>query len=71
MHTTYDPVVPPRFATGYARITEVAGTQDHFVGRFVAADGHCAISPAQMATAFDALQQWASTGRPPEGGEIR
>lgn len=71
VHTTYDPIVPPRFATGYARITEVAGTQDHFVGRFVAADGHCVISPAQMATAFDALQQWASTGRPPEGGEIR
>jgi pimeloyl-ACP methyl ester carboxylesterase len=71
VHTTYDPVVAPRFATRYARLTEVAGTQDRFVARFVAADGHCAISPAQIGAAFEVLRQWARTGRRPEGGELR
>jgi pimeloyl-ACP methyl ester carboxylesterase len=71
VHTTYDPIVAPRFATRYARLTEIAGTQDHFVARFVAADGHCAISPAQLGAAFQALRQWARTGQRPEGGELR
>jgi alpha-beta hydrolase superfamily lysophospholipase len=71
LHTTYDPIVAPRFANGYARITEVAGTQEHFVGRFVAADGHCAINTAQIGAAFDVLQLWAKSGARPAGGEMR
>ena len=71
VHTTYDPIVAPSHVNQYAVITGLAGTQDRFVGRYVVADGHCAITPAQIGSAFDALRAWARTGTRPAGGELR
>jgi pimeloyl-ACP methyl ester carboxylesterase len=70
VHTTYDPIVPAPYANRYAQIAGRAGTRDRFVGRYVAADGHCAMGAAQVGAAFDALRTWANTGARPAGGEI-
>lgn len=71
VHTTYDPVVAPRFANAYASVAARAGAQEHLVARFVAADGHCAIPLAETAAAFDALRAWANGGLKPASGELR
>jgi alpha-beta hydrolase superfamily lysophospholipase len=71
IHTTYDPIVAPRFSNAYETITGRAGTQDRYVERFVVGDGHCRIGFDHLGAALDALRQWAKTGARPEGGEMR
>ena len=49
---------------------ELAFDED-FVTRFVDATGHCAFTPEQTGHAFDALREWAKTGKRPMAGELR
>jgi alpha-beta hydrolase superfamily lysophospholipase len=69
IHTTADPLVLGDDVTEYESIASVAGTQDLFVARFVAAKGHCSFTPTQMGSAFDALREWARSGKRPQSGE--
>ena len=71
LHTTYDPDVPQRFASGYQEIASCAGSERLFVLKRVEADGHCNVSLAQLGKAFDELRRWAATGVRPEAGVLR
>jgi alpha-beta hydrolase superfamily lysophospholipase len=69
LQTTSDPLVLGTDVTVYDTLAAVAGTSDRFVARFVDAKGHCNFTPAQTASAFDALRAWARDGRRPTAGE--
>jgi pimeloyl-ACP methyl ester carboxylesterase len=71
LHTTYDPVVPPREVNYYNVLSGLAGTQRLFAAQFIDARGHCAIAPAQALSAFEALVTWARDYRRPTGVERR
>jgi pimeloyl-ACP methyl ester carboxylesterase len=71
LHTTYDPLIPGRYVSQYEEFARVAGTQDLFVAKFIVAKGHCAFTPAQTGTGFDALLQWARERKRPEAGELK
>ncbi|MFY9609029.1 MAG: DUF6351 family protein [Blastocatellia bacterium] len=49
----------------------MAGTQDMFVQKFVAADGHCNINAARTAAAFDSLLVWIREKKRPAAGELQ
>ena len=69
LHTTADPLVLGSDVTEYETFATLAGTQDLFVARYVSAVGHCAFTPQQTGSAFDALLAWARDKKKPEGGE--
>jgi pimeloyl-ACP methyl ester carboxylesterase len=69
IHTTADSLVLGQDVSAYDIPTILAGTSDRFVARFVDAKGHCNFTPAQTATAFDALLTWARDGTRPAPGE--
>jgi pimeloyl-ACP methyl ester carboxylesterase len=71
VHTTYDELVPPRAPNEYRLLAARAGARGRFAQAWVEADGHCNISPARTAAAFDQLVAWVRDGRRPPGGEIR
>ena len=71
VHTTSDPLVLGSDVTAYDLPALLAGTSDRFVTRFVDATGHCAFTPEQTGHAFDALREWAKTGKRPMAGELR
>jgi pimeloyl-ACP methyl ester carboxylesterase len=71
VHTTYDATVPPEQMDRYRVIAQLAGTEDRFAAAYVVADGHCNFTPAQVGAAFDALRNWAATGRRPAEGEVQ
>lgn len=68
IHTTYDPLVPPRIPDMYAGIVERAGSANMFVQQFVEHDGHCAIMPAEIGRGFSALREWKTNGTKPAFG---
>lgn len=68
IHTTYDPLVPPWVPNSYQAVIDHAGNHELFVQQYVKRDGHCSITPAETARAFDELREWAKSGkRPPVG----
>ena len=69
LHTISDPLVLGDDVTEYESIAALAGTQDLFVARFVAAKGHCMFTPTQTGSAFDALREWVRSGQRPAAGE--
>lgn len=71
LHTTYDPLVPGQELNEYDEIVAEAGTQDLFVAHFVAANGHCVFTPAQLDTAFDELLRWVREHKKPIAGELK
>lgn len=71
IHTTYDPLLPAKYVCQYDVTTKTSGTQDLFVTKFVAAWGHCNISPTQTGTAFDELLVWAHDHKQPVAGELK
>jgi pimeloyl-ACP methyl ester carboxylesterase len=71
VQTTYDQLVPARYVSHYDVTTSIAGTQNLFVAKFVAANGHCNISPERIGAAFDSLLVWARERKPPAAGEIQ
>ncbi|WP_420128004.1 alpha/beta hydrolase [Longimicrobium sp.] len=70
VHTTYDAAVAPEQMDRYRTIVQLARTENRFAAAYVVGDGHCAFTPAQVGTAFDALRAWAATGRRPAEGEL-
>ncbi|HKX26502.1 MAG TPA: alpha/beta hydrolase [Blastocatellia bacterium] len=71
LQTTYDPLVPGRYATQYDAITKLAGTQDLFVAKFVVNRGHCNFTLPQTTSAFEQLVDWVRGGKRPEPGELK
>ncbi len=69
VHTTYDPTVPPAVANGYLATAAEAGNAGLFAQHFVRRDGHCQISAAETAAAFDELRNWANGGSKPTPGD--
>ena len=69
LHTTYDPLVPAWAANDYGRQMRRQGSDEMYVQRFVARDGHCAFTAAETMGALRDLQEWSETGRRPEAGE--
>ena len=70
IHTTYDPIVPPRVPNMYTTLVEQAGTQNLFVQNYVKHDGHCTITTDEVMRGFDRLREWKQTGKRPAGGGI-
>ncbi len=68
--TTHDPIVEPVNINRYAAMTALQGNGDKFLAKFVVADGHCAMGPTAIGTAFDELRHWVATGQRPAAGEI-
>jgi pimeloyl-ACP methyl ester carboxylesterase len=71
LHTTMDELIAGSDVSGYDVPAAIANTSDRFVARFVDANGHCRIAPAQVGHSFDALRSWATDGKRPEPGEQR
>lgn len=71
IHTTYDQLLPGRYISAYDATAKLAGTQDLFVAKYVAASGHCNFTAQQTATAFDQLLGWIREKKRPEPGEIK
>ena len=69
LHTVLDPVVPFWHEAAYAQRTGDAGAGEWLVQRSIARYGHCAVTPAEMGSAFDALVSWAEGGPRPAGGD--
>ena len=70
IHTSYDPLVPAYIPNTYESTTQDAGTGAFFVQQFVKHDGHCAITPGEIASGFSQLRTWKSTGVRPRAGEV-
>ena len=70
IHTSYDPLVPVNIPNTYESTTQDAGTSALFVQQFVKHDGHCAITPGEIASGFSQLRNWKSTGTRPRAGEV-
>ena len=71
IHTTHDPLVPGRYVSRYDSFVKLAGTQDLFVTKFVAASGHCKFTLPQTTAAFDELLKWVRERKRPEPGEVK
>ena len=71
VHTAYDPGVPARLVNPYNETAALQGCRSLFVHKYVEAEGHCNISPDQLATAFGELTRWAGEGIRPEPGLLR
>lgn len=68
LHTTYDPLVPPSIPNDYSLLTRETGSGDKFVQQYVKHDGHCNITPAETAHAFNELRRWKDPRQSPEAG---
>jgi len=62
--------VPAYIPNTYESTTQDAGTGAFFVQQFVKHDGHCAITPGEIASGFSQLRTWKSTGVRPRAGEV-
>jgi pimeloyl-ACP methyl ester carboxylesterase len=71
IHTTYDPLVSPKFPNRYSLLTREAGNGNMFVQQYVKKEGHCAFSPAEIERGFSELRDWKKTGTAPSGGWLR
>jgi len=70
VHTTYDPIITADSIAVYPDAVQRAGSSAHFVQKFVAHDGHCAITESEIRTALDELIQWKRTGARPAAGPL-
>lgn len=70
IHTSYDPLVPASVPNNYVGLAEQAGSGNLFVQGYVARDGHCSITPAEIGRAFSLLREWKSSGVRPQGGHL-
>jgi pimeloyl-ACP methyl ester carboxylesterase len=71
VHTTYDPLVPPRFPNRYALMTREAGNGNMFIQQYVKHDGHCAINAKEIEKAFGELRDWKTSGNAPSAGWLK
>jgi pimeloyl-ACP methyl ester carboxylesterase len=68
IHTSYDPLVPVRIPARYPELVEQTGSSAMFVQQYVKHDGHCAISPSEVADGFAELREWKDKGLKPHAG---
>lgn len=71
MSDSYDQLAPGRYVSEHDHFAQLAGTQDLFVAKFVAAKGHGNFTPAQIGAAFDELLSWMRDKKRPAAGEIK
>ena len=69
IHTSYDPLVPTWVPNLYQSIVDQAGTSGWFVQQYVKRDGHCTITPQEIAKGFAQLRQWKNDGVRPKAGD--
>ncbi len=66
MHTTYDQLITPEYGIDkYDDLVHEKGKEKNLKTLFTNGQGHCAFTPQQTATAFDALRDWSKTGQKP------
>jgi len=70
LHDSGDPLVPATGVLEYAQIARRAGHADLFVPQFIAREGHCVFTPAEIGQAFDRLADWVDHGKRPEAGTL-
>ena len=63
IHTTADQLVPVQQETAYRNAVERAGRSDLLRQAYVARQGHCAFTPAELVTAVRVLERRVGTGR--------
>jgi pimeloyl-ACP methyl ester carboxylesterase len=68
IRTSYDPLIPAWVSNAYLSTLEQGHSQSRFVEQYVERDGHCAITPAEAAKGFAALQTWTHDGAKPTAG---
>jgi pimeloyl-ACP methyl ester carboxylesterase len=68
IHTTYDPIVPGWVPDAYALLTAQTGHDVLFVQQYVKHDGHCEITPEEIARGFAQLRSWKESGTKPPAG---
>lgn len=66
-----DPLMPGWVKNAYASLVDAHGRPDLFVQTYVAASGHCSISPQEITAAMAQLGNWRATGTPPSGGLLQ
>jgi pimeloyl-ACP methyl ester carboxylesterase len=69
IHTSYDPLVPTWIPNMYQSLVDQAGASNLFVQQYVKHDGHCTITPQEIAKGFSQLREWKSSGVRPNGGD--
>ncbi len=68
MSPVYDPVVTINNTAGYVDVVRRAGHMDKVVFQWYDHEGHGAVSPAEVESAFDALLAWSRGGPQPPSG---
>jgi pimeloyl-ACP methyl ester carboxylesterase len=68
LHTTYDQLITPHFSINpYDALVHKHKKEHNLKFMFTNGQGHCAFTPQQTATAFDALRTWVKTKQKPLG----
>lgn len=70
LHGSGDLYVPISLEQSLRRAVEAAGKSSWLVQRIIRSPGHCNFSATEQAAAFDALVEWAHTGKRPEGDDV-
>jgi len=70
LHGSGDLYVPISLEQSLRHAVDVAGKSSSLVQRIIRSPGHCNFSAAEQADAFDALVEWAHTGKRPEGDDV-
>jgi hypothetical protein len=63
LHTTADQLVPVQQESAYRNAVERAGRSDLLRQAYVARQGHCAFTPAELVAGVRALEHRVGTGR--------
>jgi len=71
LHDSGDPLVPANSANEYALAATRTGHGANFVQQYVAREGHCVFTPAEIGKAFDAMVTWSEGGERPAAGLVR
>ena len=70
LHGSGDLYARFRSSNRCATPSRAAGKSSWLVQRIIRSPGHCNFSGAEQAAAFDALVEWAHTGKRPEGDDV-
>ncbi|WP_229374707.1 alpha/beta hydrolase [Fibrella rubiginis] len=71
VHTLYDQLIPPTYGVvNYENMVHQQGKDAFFTVNYTNGQAHCAFTPTQTTTAFDALRRWVKTGTKASPGFI-
>jgi pimeloyl-ACP methyl ester carboxylesterase len=66
MHTSYDPIIPPQYGIDkYDNLVHEKHKEQNLKVFLTNGQGHCVFSNDQTGIAFDALRDWAKSGKKP------